>query len=102
MNNVQRWSGTQLNDWERASWTSERSDGLPPRGRQTPFNFQDPVEEEEEEETESLPEDRQGVVHHDSVNDRIDALRDELINRQESFFSEVLNRQDAFFNELLN
>ncbi len=107
MNNVQRWSDTQLNDWERASWASEHSDDLPPRGRQTPFNFQDPVEEEEEEEveeeeTESLPEDHQSVVHHDSVNDRIDALRDELINRQESFFSDVINRQDAFFNELLN
>ncbi len=87
MNNVQRWSDTQLNDWERASLASEHSDDLPPRGRQTPFNFQDPVEEEEEEEeveeeeTESLPEDHQSVVHHDSVNERIDALRDELINK---------------------
>ncbi len=102
MNNVQRWTDTQLNDWERASWTSEHSDDLPPRGRQTPFNFQDPVEEEQEEETDLLPEDHQNIVHHDGVNDRIDALRDELINRQDSFSSEVLNRQDAFFNELLN
>ncbi len=53
-------------------------------------------------ETDSLPEDRQNVVHHDDVNDRIDDLRDELINRQDSFFSEVLNRQDTLFNVLLN
>ncbi|KAF4096009.1 hypothetical protein G5714_023612 [Onychostoma macrolepis] len=95
MNNVQRWTDTQLNDWERASWASEGSDELPPRGgRQTPFAFQDHAEE-----TESLPEDRQNGVQ---IVERIDALREELINRQDSFFSEVLNRQDAFFNELLN
>lgn len=95
MNNVQRWTDTQLNEWDRVSWSSEDSDELPPRGgRQTPFAFQDPAEE-----TESLPEDRQNGVQ---IVERIDALREELINRQDSFFSEVLNRQDAFFNELLN
>ncbi|KAF4114051.1 hypothetical protein G5714_004274 [Onychostoma macrolepis] len=97
MNNVQRWTDTQLNEWERASWNSKGSDELPPRGRQTPFAFQDLAEEEVE--TESLPEDRQNSVQ---IVERIDALREELINRQDSFFSEVLKRQDTFFNELLN
>ncbi|XP_016311600.1 uncharacterized protein LOC107665281 [Sinocyclocheilus anshuiensis] len=89
LNNDQLRAETPLNEWETASWTSERSDDL------QPLAFQEPVEEDE---TESLPDYRQ----NDDVNERFDALREEMIIRQESFHEVLINRQDAFFNDLLN
>lgn len=97
--NAADWTDTQINAWQRAGWSSGRSEVSSQTDRDTPPAFDDVSEEEE---AELRPELRRNDPQNDGVNERIVSLFEELIERQESLYNELFIRQDNFFTELNN
>ncbi len=109
---VTNWTETQMHEWERSSWSSDRDNRVRERGRQTPFAFQ-----EHAEEAESVAEDRQtdeqGVNRYliRTIINRLDSQREEIYNKlndQHAVIYNKLNEQQAaictklaaYFNEI--
>ncbi|XP_058644299.1 uncharacterized protein LOC131547698 isoform X3 [Onychostoma macrolepis] len=103
---VANWTETQLQEWERSSWSGDGENRTRERGRQTPFAFQHG--EEEEQQTGDQSANRYLIR---TVIDRLDSQREEIynkLNEQHAAIYNKINEQhaaicttlSAYFNEI--
>ncbi|XP_067306867.1 uncharacterized protein [Pseudorasbora parva] len=113
---LSRWSDSQLNAWERASWTSE--DETTVRGRQTPYPFHDtdPEDNSSAVAEEEIGEDASSAVAEEEIGeDASSAVAEEEIEGGEeqveeseepvndaALIQQSINRLAILFEEKLN
>ncbi|ROL50092.1 hypothetical protein DPX16_0006, partial [Anabarilius grahami] len=104
------WRESQIVEWDRSSWTSDRYDEAAVRARQTPYPFYIATKKEDEEEevweTESRNNDAIAIRNITTIiNRRFDELNsrlDDINIRLDGYFKENQNRTASEFLEIHN